>query len=221
MAQETPLLPGSTLLVDARNRMDGLLLLQELAGQSVAAAFFDPQYRGVLDRLHYGNEGVSRGRARSALPQMGEETIAEFLRGIDHALQKSGHLFLWVDKFHLCEGVAAWLGGTSLTLVDMLVWDKKRVGMGYRTRRTAEYLVILQKLPKRARGVWRDHTIPDVWAETTGRDHPHRKPSALQARLLEAVTEPGDWVLDPAAGSYSVLEACHATNRHFIGADLL
>ena len=40
---------------------------------------------------------------------MPEATIAEFVRDVDRVLAPSGHLFLWVDKFHLCEGFEAWL----------------------------------------------------------------------------------------------------------------
>lgn len=62
---------------------------------------------------------------------MGEETVREFVSEIARVLAPSGHLFLWVDKFHLCEGVAGWLPG-GLKIVDMVVWDKARLGMGYR-----------------------------------------------------------------------------------------
>lgn len=31
----------------------------------------------------------------------------------------SGHLFLWVDKFHLCTGVLDWFKNTDLELVDL------------------------------------------------------------------------------------------------------
>lgn len=55
--------------LNQRNKMDGLVLLQGLEENSIRACFFDPQYRGVLDRLKYGNEGKSRGRARCALPR--------------------------------------------------------------------------------------------------------------------------------------------------------
>ena len=34
--------------------------------------------------------------------------------------------------------------------------------MGYRTRRKSEYCLVLQKVPLRAKGVWRSHNIPDV-----------------------------------------------------------
>ena len=63
------------------------------------------QYRGLLDKMRYGNEGVSRGQRCSGLLQMSQQTISEFIAGISATLIPSGHLFLWVDKFHLCTGV--------------------------------------------------------------------------------------------------------------------
>ena len=50
--------------------------------------------------------------------------------------------------------------------------------------------------------------------------HPHQKPLELQKILIEAVSSPGDIILDPAAGSYSVLEACLLSQRTFLGCDI-
>ena len=209
------------LQLNTRLKMDGLKFLSQLPQNSFPVAFFDPQYRGILDKLKYGNEGRERGRARCALEQMSEETIGEFIQGISAALAPSGHLFLWMDKFHLCTGFAAWLSGTHLEVVDMLTWDKKRIGMGYRTRRTSEYLVVLQKEPRRAKGVWKIRNIPDVWPEEVKRNgHTHRKPIGLQRKLITAVSDAGDIVLDPAAGSFSVMDACEKEGRDFLGCDL-
>ena len=152
---------------------------------------------------------------------MQEDTIAKFVRGIDLALMPSGHLFLWVDKFHLCQGVHAWLSGTVLDIVDLLTWDKGTFGMGYRTRRRAEYCVILQKQPRKAKGVWKIHNIPDVYKEAAAKgDHPHSKPIDLQGELMAAVSHEGDFVIDPAAGSFSVLQAAKNRSRTFLGCDL-
>lgn len=203
-----------------RNKLDGLQLLNELRDNSIKTAFFDPQYRGVLDKLSYGNEGKNRGQARSALTQMPEETIIEFIHELNRVLTPSGHLFLWVDKFHLCQGVLGWLKNTQLNLVDMIVWDKEKIGMGYRSRRKSEYLVVLQKTPVRAKNYWTDHGIPDVWREKTPKVHPHSKPIDLQRRLIEATTDAEDFVLDPASGGYSVFEACKLCHRNFIGSDI-
>ena len=209
------------LAFNERLRMDGLDLLGSLPPGCVPIAFFDPQYRGILDKMSYGNEGESRSRARTELLQMSEQTIAKFIRLINAALIPTGHLFLWIDKFHLCTGFADWLDGTELEVVDMLTWHKGRIGMGYRTRRTSEHLIVLQRAPKRAKGVWTAHDIPDVWTEKVSRNgHTHSKPVKLQARLIEAVSNPWEVVLDPAAGSFSVMQACEEAGRKFLGCDV-
>lgn len=206
--------------VNHKNKIDGLALMNSIETKTIKAAFFDPQYRGVLDKLSYGNEGASRGKARSALPQMSEELIVDFIKEIDRVLIPSGHMFLWVDKFHLCQGVLDWVLATDLNLVDLVTWDKGKMGMGYRTRRQSEYLIVFQKSPVRAKDVWTSHSIPDVWKEKIEKVHPHSKPVELQKALIEATTNEGDLVLDPASGGYSVFDACKATNRIFIGGDI-
>lgn len=207
--------------LNRRNRMNGLTLSGMVPESSIQAVFFDPQYRGVLDKMNYGNEGKSRGIQRCGMRQMTEKVILEFLHSIDRVLVPSGTLFLWVDKFHLVEGVSGWINDMSLNIVDMITWNKDRMGMGYRTRRCSEYLVICQKSPKRAKNVWRDHGIPDVWTEKLhDKNHTHAKPVDLQARLIKCVTTSKGVVMDPAAGGYSVLDACKRTQRNFIGCDL-
>ena len=208
-------------LLNRRNKMNGLDLLDLLDKESIKVTFFDPQYRGVLDKLSYGNEGKSRGKDRSALPQMSQEIIFEFLAKIEVVLKPNGYLFLWLDKFHLFE-VKSWIENyQSLEIVDMIVWNKMKIGMGYRTRRKSEYLVIIQKFPKRAKSTWTLHNIPDVWDEKIlDKNHTHAKPIELQKQLILATTNENDLVLDPASGGYSVFRCCKETNRNFIGCDL-
>ena len=218
---DAPLFKTETMLQpNHKNISDGLTLLKSLSDTAITACFFDPQYRGVMDKMKYGNEG-KRQKKRVALSQMPEDMIIDFINEIDRVLQPSGHLFLWVDKFHLCEGVSPWLAETSLEIVDLITWDKKRLGMGYRSRRRSEYLIILQKAPKRAKGVWTRHNIPDVWEESQKNAiHPHQKPLELQKALIDAVSGKNDYILDPASGSFSVFEASKAMGRNFIGCDL-
>ena len=63
--------------INKKNKANGLDLLASMKDEIVATAFFDPQYRGVLDKLKYGNEGKQRGKARCELTQMNEDTIKE------------------------------------------------------------------------------------------------------------------------------------------------
>lgn len=209
-----------TFKANQKNKIDGLELLSEIDDQYVDTVFFDPQYRGLLDKLNYGNEGA-RESARFDLPQMTEEQIAQFIKEIRRVLKPQGHLFLWVDKYHLCTGIHKWIRGLDLKIVDMIVWDKGRIGMGYRSRSKSEYILVLQRMPVRAKGCWRLHDIPDVWTEKIEKKHYHYKPVGLQKKLILCTTDEGGVVLDPAAGGYSVLEACReAGNRVFIGGDI-
>ena len=61
------LLKTSTYSLNKKNKANGLDLLADINDGTVATAFFDPQYRGVLDKLKYGNEGQARGKARCEL----------------------------------------------------------------------------------------------------------------------------------------------------------
>lgn len=204
-------------------KMDGLELLSKIKNETIKLAFFDPQYRGVLDKLNYGNEGKKRGRERANLPQMSEKTILEFISEVDRVLKPSGYLMMGVDKFHLLQSIKKWATAVgSFEIVDMITWDKMRMGMGYRSRRRSEYLVVLQKKPTLAKATWTIRNIPDVWEEKIkDKSHPHSKPIELQKQLILATTDEGDYVLDPAAGGYSVLKACEELKRTFIGCDLV
>lgn len=219
-----PIFNVKGLKLDSKQKMDGLKLLEKLETDSIPLVFFDPQYRSILDKQSYGNEGVGRGKERAELPQMTNAVIKKFLKEIERSLIPSGHLMMWVDKYIVCSGIHQLTDGTALQLVDMITWNKMRMGMGYRSRRYSEHLVIFQKLPVRAKGVWRVHDIPDVWTEKIengDKNHTHAKPVELQKRLIKAVTNEGDIVVDPSSGGYSVMKSALAMGRHFIGCDIL
>jgi site-specific DNA-methyltransferase (adenine-specific) len=203
--------------LNAKNKIDCSKLMKDVGDGEASAVFLDPQYRGVLDQLNYGNEG-ERQTERAALPQMTGDKIDALIKDCIRALRPSGHLFLWTDKFGLINTLWDFENAKP---VDMITWDKMKIGMGYRTRRRAEYLLIAQKLPLRAKGVWTDHGIPDVWQEKQDKGHPHAKPQELQRRLLKAVTEEGDLVVDPCAGGYGLLDSCKELGRNYLGGDLL
>ncbi|MGE0635807.1 MAG: site-specific DNA-methyltransferase [Bacteroidia bacterium] len=200
--------------------MDGLKFLKQLTQESIKLVFFDPQYQGSLGKLKYGRN--CRQKARRKLPQMSDALITEFLKEIERVLKPSGHLMFWIDKYILCNDIKELMHGINLQLVDLITWHKGKMGMGYRTRRTCEYLVIFQKSPLRAKGIWKFHNVPDVWSEKImGKNHTHAKPIGLQKRLIETVTNASDIVVDPTAGGYSVLTAANEVKRNFLGCDIL
>ena len=216
------LIENANVKINFKNKINGFDLLKQVQDETIKIVFFDPEYRGILDKMQYGNEGKSRGKERCSLVQMDFDTIQKFFKEFERVLLPSGYLFLWVDKFHLVEGVQSWFKDCiELECVDMITWNKGKIGMGYRTRRKSEYLVIIQKLPKKAKSTWTIHNIPDVWDEKIEKkEHTHQKPLELQKQLILATTNENDFVMDVCSGSYSVLRACEETHRNFIGGDI-
>ena len=50
-------------------------------------------------------------------------------------------------------------------------------------------------------------------SKVTSKHHAHAKPVGLQGDLLSAVTNEGDVVIDPVAGSFSVMDAAMSRDR--------
>jgi site-specific DNA-methyltransferase (adenine-specific) len=185
---------------------------------------FDPQYREVMDKLKLGNEGA-RQKGRFRLPAMSTDYIDTCCREAARVLRPNGYLLQWVDTFRLCEAYHLRISD-AVKCVDLIAWDNQRPGQGHRSRRRGDYLLVLQKprLQKPrfvAKATWRDHGIPSRWIEKIDRKlHPHAKPPGLIRRLIGAITEPGELVVDPAAGSFTVMHAAHQLGRDFIGVDI-
>ena len=204
---------------DVALRGDALTLLPSLPDGCTPLVFFAPQYRGVLEKLQYGNEGA-RQKGRFALPAMTGDYIDQCCREAARVLAPGAYLLRWSDTFHLCEGDHLRIADV-LKCADLIAWDNLRPGNGYRTRRRGDYLLVLQKPPLRAKATWRDHGIPSRWPEKVDRKtHPHAKPAGLIARLIGAVTAPGDLVVDPAAGSFIVMRVGNDMGRNFVGCDI-
>jgi site-specific DNA-methyltransferase (adenine-specific) len=200
---------------------DALELLRSLANGNVALGFFDPQFRELLERQKFGNEGVNRQCARARLPAMTSDYIDAVIIEFARVLKPSGYLLRWTDKFVLCEGRQLSIPADVLKIVDLISTDNGRFGMGARSRCRGDHLLVMQKPPIKARATWRDHGIPDRWVEKVNRSvYPHMKPIDLIKRLIAATTEPGDLVVDPAAGSFNVMHAACELGRDFIGCDI-
>lgn len=66
--------------------------------------------------------------------------------------------------------------------------------------------------------VWQDLShLQQKDPERTGYDA--QKPLALLERIVKCASRPGEWVLDPFAGSCTTLEGARRGGRHFIGID--
>ena len=216
-----PLALPDALKPNTRLKMDGLDFLAMLPACAIPVAFLDPQYRGVLEKLSYGNEGKDRGKRRCALEQMTDAVIGRFVRGINRALIPVGPPVPVGRQVPPVPRRAPVVRRNQPRYRRSSNVGQRHIRHGYRTRRRAEYCVVLQKQPRKAKGVWKIHNITDVIQEQASqREHPHTKPVDLQGELMAAVSHEGDFVIDPAAGSFSVLQAARNRRRTFLGCDL-
>ena len=195
------------ITLNVAQRGDALGLLRSLPDACTPLVIFDPQHRAIMDKKKYGNEGA-RQRERAKLPAVLESYIDACCLEIARILKPSGYLMRWMDKYCLCQGHHLRISPELIEPVDLFAWDNLRLGQGDRGRNRGDYLLVLQKPPKKAKATWRDYGIPCRWVEKIDlkryprKLYPHTKPIGLITRLIGATTLPGDVVIDPAAGSY-------------------
>jgi site-specific DNA-methyltransferase (adenine-specific) len=202
--------------------MDGYAMMRSLADGEASLVVLDPQYRAVLDKQAYGNEG-KRQSARAKLKPMSDDDVCHLVEQAGRVLRPSGHLAIWMDKFSLASAhYHHWLRRAAVfQIVEVFAWNKGRIGMGSRGRGVMEYAVIAQKLPTRAKGVWIDRGMLDGFLEPKELNgHAHAKPRAWTERLIRSITRPGDLVVDPCAGGFMLLDVCRNNGREFVGCDL-
>ena len=206
------------LALDCRLQSDGVEFLRRLPAASFPLVFFDPQYRGVLDHQKYGNEGARQrgapsfvrcGRTRSPLPEGDRPGSA--------AQRSPAAVGGQVPFVYRCAALAG----------------RHRLGSGRSDRlEQAAHGHGLPDAPDQRipAGIAQDSQAgqrsldgarhPDVWPERLSGTHPTPNRSACRPHWSVPVTSPGDIVVDPAAGSFSVLEACRSSGRRFLGCDI-
>ncbi|MCC6786758.1 MAG: ParB N-terminal domain-containing protein [Hyphomonadaceae bacterium] len=202
-----------------------------VGSESVRASFTDPPFN-VPVAGHVQVDSPHKHREfKMASGEMSAEQYQEFLtrafqRTVDVSAEGSLH-FVCQDWRSLGSMTAA--GAAAFTEQKaLIVWVKTNAGMGSLYRSQHE-LIFLYKKGKAAHtnniklgqhgrnrtNVW---TYPGANAFGKGRDaalaaHPTVKPTALVADALLDVTRPGDVVLDPFAGSGTIILAAEKTGR--------
>jgi DNA modification methylase len=142
-------------------------------------------------------------------------------------LVAGGLLATFID-WRSVETVLAAGRGLDLTLLNIVVWGKSNGGQGSLWRSMHELLPVFKKggaphinnVELGRFGRWRSNLWSYPGASSLGSDareglalHPTVKPRALLEDAIKDVTDIGDIILDPFAGSGSTLLAAEATQR--------
>src|ERR1700750_2312444 len=128
--------------INVMQQGDALTLLRSLPEAYAPLVFFDPQHRAVLEKLKFGNERA-RQKGRAGLPAMSDDYIDSVCLEIVRVLKPSGYLMRWIDTFCLCEGHHLRIPRQHIKPVDLIAWDSLHLGMGKRSRRRGDYLLVL------------------------------------------------------------------------------
>jgi site-specific DNA-methyltransferase (adenine-specific) len=140
----------------------------------------------------------------------------ELFRELFRVLKRNSHLYLFCDAetMFVAKPIAERAG---FRFWKPLVWDKKKIGMGYHYRARYEFVLFFEKGKRRLA----DLGIPDIIEAPRIRNgYPTEKPVEVSAVLIRQSTSPGDCVIDPFMGAGSVGVAAVRLGRSFFGNDL-
>lgn len=219
--------PNSAFLLNIVQEGDGLELLRDLKDEVAQLVIFDPQYRDPVDTTD-----KKFYRDLKALPptiNQNQEKIKEFCQQIERVLKKAGWLLIWINQRILLDGnFRDWIP-SNLAIKWVLVWIKGEGSQLYKVMgqtqnhfiHTEEYCLVIRKKPFKSPVLKKRTTnIFNHLVSQSNRHNCHMKPLEMTKSIIEQLTQEGDLIIDPCAGSFVSLRACQNLKRDFLGTDL-
>ena len=143
---------------------------------------------------------------------------------------------IWISgTYHNIFSVANCLTQLGYKILNVITWAKTNpppnISCRYFTYST-EFVIWARKKDKVAhyynyelmKHINDEKQMTDVWRlpaiapwEKSCTKHPTQKPLGLLSRIIMASTKPGDWILDPFAGSSTTGIAANLLGRRFLG----
>lgn len=160
----------------------------------------------------------------------------EWLTACRNKLKDNGTI--WISgTYHNIFSIARCLTELNFKILNCVTWVKTNPPPNLSCRyftHSAEYILWARKNAKtphfynyelmkeinggtQMRDVW---TLPAIakWEKSCGK-HPTQKPLCLLARIIQASTKKGAWILDPFTGSSTTGIAANLLGRRFLGID--
>jgi site-specific DNA-methyltransferase (adenine-specific) len=174
-------------------------------------------------------------------PKTPEEMDAFNLRWLDACRQHmKDNATIWISgTYHNIFSVQQQLLKLGFKILNVITWAKTNpppnISCRYFTF-SSEFIIWARKkakvphyynyeLMKKLNGdagqmtdVWRLPAIAK-WEKSCGK-HPTQKPLSVLARIIQASTQPGAWILDPFSGSSTTGIAANLLERKFLGIEL-
>lgn len=198
---------------------DAVEWLRELPGASVDLVITDPPYEslekhravGTTTRLKH-----SKASSNDWFVTFPNARFGELFAEIYRVLKKNAHFYLFCDAETMfvakplaeAQGFKFW---------KPLIWDKRKIGMGYHYRARYECILFFEKGKRRLA----DLGVPDVIeVPRIYNGYPTEKPVAVAETLVLQSSKPGELVVDPFMGSGAFGVATVSAKRRFAGGDI-
>lgn len=199
---------------------DAVAWLRQLPSESIDLVITDPPYEslekhraiGTTTRLKH-----SKSSSNDWFSIFPNDRFPELFTEVYRVLRKNSHFYLFCDPETMFVAKPIAEQHTGFKFWKPLIWDKRKIGMGYHYRARYECILFFEKGKRKLA----DLGIADILeAPRISGGYPAEKPAAVSEVLVRQSTEPGQLVIDPFMGSGSVGVASVSHGRHFLGNDL-
>ncbi len=199
--------------------IDAVEFLKSLPDSSVDLIITDPPYEslekyrsvGTTTRLKH-----SKASSNDWFAIFRNERFPELFTEMYRVLRTNTHLYFFCDQetMFIVKPIAESVG---FKFWKPLVWDKKKIGMGYHYRARYEFILFFEKGKRKLN----DLSVPDIIeVPRIYRGYPAEKPAEVSEILIMQSSNPGELVVDPFMGSGSVGVAAARLGRDFMGNDV-
>jgi len=217
-----PDVPAEPSAAEPRYRLfesDAVEWLRTLPSASVDLVVTDPPYESLEKHRAVGTTTRLKHSKQSSndwFQIFPNARFPELFSEVHRVLKKNRHFFLFSDPETLFVAKPA-AEAAGFRFWKPLVWDKRKIGMGYHFRSRYEFVLFFEKGKRKLS----DLSVADVIeCPRIHGGYPAEKPPEVSEVLVRASSAPGELVVDPFMGSGSTGVAALRTARRFLGNDI-
>ncbi len=199
-------------------QLDAIEFLSGIPNESVDLIITDPPYESLEKHRAVGTTTrlkKSKASSNKWFEIFPNSRFPELFEQVFRVLKKGTHFYFYCDitTMFVAKPIAEQAG---LHFWKPLIWDKKKIGMGYHYRARYECILFFEKGKRKLN----DLGIPDIIeSPRIHRGYPTEKPIEVAEILVKQSSMPQEIVVDPFIGAGSTGVASLRNDRRFIGND--
>jgi site-specific DNA-methyltransferase (adenine-specific) len=201
------------------SQLDAVAWLKTLPSASVDLVITDPPYEslekhraiGTTTRLKH-----SKASSNDWFAIFPNSRFPELFAEVYRVMKRNTHFYLFCDQetMFVAKPLAEAAG---FKFWKPLIWDKKKIGMGYHYRARYECILFFEKGKRKLNDLGTSDII-EVPRIING--YPTEKPAAVADVLVRQSSAAGELVIDPFVGAGATGVAATAGGRNFLGNDI-